>query len=77
MSGRKQKDDRKQLLVRYRIDEKGHVYFIDTCCDDIPAALLIKILEAISNVEDEWKCRVTNDVNSPLPDIIYDNPILK
>ena len=77
MSSRKQKDDRKLLLVRYRIDEKGHVYFIDPCCDDIPAALLGKILEAISNVEKEWNCRVTSDINSPLPDIIYDNPILK
>ena len=51
MSRRKQIDDRKRLLVRYRIDEKGFVSFIDPCCDDIPAALLGKILEAISNVE--------------------------
>ena len=40
MSRRKQIDDRKRLLVRYRIDEKGFVSFIDPCCDDIPAALL-------------------------------------
>ena len=44
---------------------------------DIPAALLGKILEAISNVEKEWNSRFTNDINSFPPDIIYDEPILK
>lgn len=53
--GRKEKiDDRKQLLIRYRIDERGCVSFIDPCCDDIPALLFGKIMEAISNVEKEW-----------------------
>ena len=55
---------------------KGFVSFIDPCCDDIPAALLGKILEAISNVEKEWNSRFTNDINSFPPDIIYDEPIL-
>ena len=51
MSKKKKKDDRKQLLMRYRIDEKGRVSFIDPCCDEIPARLFGKIMEAISNVE--------------------------
>lgn len=52
---RKEKiDDRKQLLIRYRIDERGCVSFIDPCCDDIPALLFGKIMEAISNVGKEW-----------------------
>lgn len=77
MSRRKQIDDRKQLLVRYRIDKKGLVSFIYPCCEDIPAALLGKVLEAISNVEKEWNSRVTNDINSFPPDITYDDPIIK
>ncbi len=77
MSRRKQIDDRKRLLIRYRIDEKGLVCFIDPCCDNIPVALLGKILEAISNVEKEWNCRVANDINSFPPDITYDDPIFK
>lgn len=52
-------------------------FFIDPCCDDIPAALLGKILEAISNVEKEWNSRFTNDINSFPPDIIYDELILE
>lgn len=55
MSKKKKKDDRKQLLMRYRIDEKGRVSFIDPCCDEIPARLFGKIMEAISNVEIEWE----------------------
>ena len=36
MSRRIQIDNHKRLLVRYRIDEKGFVFFIDPCCGDIP-----------------------------------------
>lgn len=58
MSRKKKADDRKQLLIRYKIDEKGCVSFIDPCCDEIPARLFGKIMEAISNVEQEWNtCR--------------------
>ena len=53
MSKKKKVDDRKQLLIRYKIDEKGCVSFIDPCCDDIPVRLFGKIMEAISNVEQE------------------------
>lgn len=77
MRKNKKIDDRKQLLMRYRIDEKGCVSFIDPCCDEIPARLFCKVMEAMSNVEQEWNCRITNKVESLLPDITPDEPILK
>lgn len=77
MSKKKPTDDRKQLLIRYRINEKGCVSFIDPCCDEIPARLFGKIMEAISNVETEWNCRMDNEVGSLPPDITLDKPILK
>lgn len=51
-------DVRKQLSIRYRIAENGKVSFIDPCCDDIPALLFCKIMEALSNVEKEWNIRI-------------------
>lgn len=53
-------DDRKQLLVRYMIDEKGRVAFIDPCCDEIPAMLFGKVMEALSKVQNEWNSRIDN-----------------
>lgn len=63
MSRKKKVDDRKQLLIRYKIDEKGCVSFIDPCCDEIPALLFGKIMEAISNVEQEWNTRRENKLS--------------
>lgn len=60
LSKKKQKDDRKQLLIRYRMNEKGCISFIDPCCDEIPALLFGKIMEAISDVEKEWNARRIN-----------------
>lgn len=60
MSKKNNTDDRKQLLIRYRIDEKGRVSFIDPCCDEIPVVLFGKIMEAISKVEHEWNARRDN-----------------
>lgn len=77
MSRKNKKDDRKQLVIRYRINEKGCVSFIDPCCDEIPACLFGKILEAISNVEREWNCRIANKVSSLPPEITFDKPIIK
>jgi hypothetical protein len=77
MSKKKIMDDRKQLLIRYRIDEKGRVSFIDPCCDEIPVSLFSKIMEAISNVEKEWNSRIANKVSSLPPNIILDKPTLK
>lgn len=77
MSKKRQTDDRKQLLIRYRIDDKGCISFIDPCCDEIPARLFGKIIEAISNVEKEWNSRMDNKVSSLPPDITLDEPILK
>lgn len=57
-------DDRKKLLVRYRIDEKGRVAFIDPCCDEIPAYLFGKVMEALSKVEREWNSRIANKVGN-------------
>ena len=54
MSKKKKTDDRKHLLIRFRINENGKVSFIDPCYDDIPAILFCKVMEAVSNVEKEW-----------------------
>lgn len=40
MNRKKKSDDRKQLLIRYNIDEKGRISFIDPCCDEIPVSFL-------------------------------------
>lgn len=63
MSRKKNIDDRKQLLIRYRINENGCVSFIDPCCDEIPARLFGKIMEAVSNVEKEWNTRRENKLS--------------
>lgn len=63
MSRKKKVDDRKQLLIRYKIDEKWCVSFIDPCCDEIPALLFGKIMKAISNVEKEWNTRRENKLS--------------
>ena len=77
MSKKRFTDDRKQLLIRYKIDEKGCVSFIDPCCDEIPICLFVKIMEAISNVEQEWNCRIANKVDSLLPNITFEKPTLR
>lgn len=56
----KSSDDRKQLLIRYRIDKEGKVSFIDPCCDDMPAILFCRIMEAVSNVEKEWNDKISS-----------------
>ena len=63
MSRKKNIDDRKQLLIRYRINENGCVSFIDPCCDEIPARHFGKIIEAVSNVEKEWTTRRENKLS--------------
>ena len=77
MSKKRFTDDRKQLLIRYKIDEKGCVSFIDPCCDEIPICLFGKIMEAISNVEKEWNCRIANKADSLLPNITFEKPTLR
>ena len=77
MSKKRFTDDRKQLLIRYKIDEKGCVSFIDPCCDEIPICLFGKIMEAIPNVEQEWNCRIANKVDSLLPNITFEKPTLR
>lgn len=77
MSKKRITDDRKQLLIRYKIDEKGCVSFIDPCCDEIPVCLFGKIMEVISNVEQEWNCRIANKVDSLLPNITFEKPTLR
>lgn len=77
MSKKRFTDDRKKLLIRYKIDEKGCVSFIDPCCDEIPICLFGKIMEAISNVEQEWNCRIANKVDSLLPNITFEKPTLR
>lgn len=59
-------DDRKQLLIRYRIDENGKVSFIDPCCDDMPARLFCNIIEAISDVEKKWNGQIGQAPEGPI-----------
>lgn len=77
MNRKKKQDDRKQLLIRYKIDEKGRISFIDPCCDEIPVVLFGKIMEAISDVEKEWNYKINNKNNTTLPPLIPDKPTLK
>lgn len=63
MSKKKKTDDRKQLLIRYRIDDKGYVYFVDPCCDEIPALLFGKLMQAIADVGKEWNTRRENKLS--------------
>lgn len=58
MAKKKKTDDRKQLLVRYRIDKDGKVSFIDPCCDDIPAILFCNVMKALSEVEKDWNDKI-------------------
>lgn len=75
MNKKEKVDDRKQLLIRYRMNEKGCISFIDPCCDELPALLFGKIMEAISDVEKEWNYKITNNVS--VPPLISDEPIIK
>ena len=77
MSKKRITDDRKQLLIRYTIDDIGCVSFIAPCCAEIPVCLIGKIMEAISNVEQEWNCRIANKVDSLLPNITFEKPTLR
>lgn len=52
-------DNRKQLLIRYRMEETGKVSFVDPCCDEIPAPLFFKLMGAIANVEKEWNDKIS------------------
>lgn len=60
MRKKKNVDDRKQLLIRYKLDGDGKVSFIDPCCDELPAMLFFKTMEALSNVEKEWNDNITS-----------------
>lgn len=62
MSKKKSTDDRKQLLIRYRINEKGCVSFIDPCCDEIPEVLFGRVMVALSNIEKEWNTHIASKV---------------
>jgi hypothetical protein len=75
MVKKKNIDDRKQFLIRFRIDENNKVSFIDPCSDYMPANLFCKVMEAISNVEQEWNNRkalqVTAEREINLDDLPY------
>lgn len=81
MNKKKQPDNRKSLLIRYKIDEKGLVNFIDPCCDEIPAELFGKVMVALSDVQKKWNKEVTNkDSDYPetplIPEVDFDEPII-
>lgn len=67
-------DDRKSLLIRYRINEKGLVTFIDPCCDEIPVDLFAKVMKALADVQNDWNSKVEGRCSAILPDIEYDKP---
>lgn len=77
MNRKKKSDDRKQLLIRYKIDNNMCVSFIDPCCDEIPISLFGQIMKAISNVEKEWNYKMNNKNNAALPPLAPDEPTLK
>ena len=56
---KKKKDDRSELLIRFRIDNDNKVHFIDPCCDTIPAMLFCLVMKKISEAEKEWNNQVT------------------
>lgn len=68
------KKDRKNLLIRYIINEEGLVTFIDPCCDEIPVDLFAKVMKALVDVQKDWNSKVKNRCSSILPDIEYDKP---
>ena len=55
---KKKKDDRSELLIRFRIDNDNKVHFIDPCCDTIPAMLFCLVMKKISEAEKEWNNQV-------------------
>ena len=59
MAKKKSVDDRRQLLIRFRIDENGKVSFIDPCCDDMPAILFCNVMKAFADIEREWNDKIT------------------
>jgi hypothetical protein len=63
MNKKKNKDDRKVLTLRYRIDINNHVSFIDPCCDEIPAQLFGQLMSAISDVQYKWNRDIDNIKN--------------
>lgn len=54
MTKQNKSDNRKQLLIRFEIDDKRRISFINPCCEDIPFALFTKVMKAITKVEEEW-----------------------
>ena len=63
MNKKKNKDDRKVLTLRYRMDINNHVSFIDSCCDEIPAQLFGQLMSAISDVQYKWNRDIDNIKN--------------
>ena len=70
MNNEKNKDDRKVLTLRYRMDINNHVSFVVPCCDEIPAQLFGQLMIAISDVQYKWNRDIDNiknkqDMNKP------------
>lgn len=63
MNKKKNKDDRKVLTLRYRMDINNHVSFIDPCCDELPIQLFVNLMGAISDVQDKWNRDIDNILN--------------
>ena len=65
MNKKKNKDDRKVLTLRYRMDINNHVSFVVPCCDEIPAQLFGQLVIAISDVQYKWNRDIDNIKNKP------------
>ena len=65
MNNEKNKDDRKVLTLRYRMDINNHVSFVDPCCDELPAQLFGQLMIAISDVQYKWNRDIDNIKNKP------------
>lgn len=60
------KDDRLNLLIRYRLKEDNTVDFIDPCVDEMPAELFGRIMIAFSDIKKNWNKEITDrESNKP------------
>jgi ribosomal protein L37AE/L43A len=49
---KKMNETRKFLKVEFKYDSKGHIHFINPSCDEMPATDFVKIMGALSKLEE-------------------------
>ena len=60
----KNKDNRKEIKIRYQFDGNGHVALIDPCSDEMPLSLFIAIMSALEKVQEEYNEKVDNTMKN-------------